>query len=117
MPGEPGRYTDSNAMDELAVIGSSAVQALLICSVWLVPLLIYRKIRGIPLIPDHPPIDMKSRRERNRLMFSVVGTFGISVYLFLNGSVITAGFFLAMALLALMLFEHLDRTNSRDVEK
>jgi hypothetical protein len=101
-------------MDELTLIGASVGKALLACSVWLVPLLIYRKLRGIPLVPDHAPIDMKSRKERNRLMFSVVGAFGMAAYFFFSGMPITALICSAIGFLALMCFEYLDRATDEN---
>ena len=98
-------------MDELKLIGKAVGIALLYSSIWLIPLLIYRKVRGIPLIPEanKEPIDIKSRRERNRLIFTIVLSVGCAAYFFANGSPIMGGLCSFAGLFVLVWFEIQDR--------
>ena len=98
-------------MNELLLIGKSVGTALLATSVWLVPLLIYRKVKGIPLIPaaSFEPIDLRSRKERNKLMFSVIASAVMGVCFFAGGGPITGVLFLLVGLYLLIYFHTIDR--------
>ena len=98
-------------MDELKLIGQTFGWALLCNLVWLVPLLIYRRIKGIPMIPTSStePIDIKSRRERNRLIISIAFSVGLAVYFFGSGFPIMGVLWLFAGVFLFVRFEVLDR--------
>ena len=96
-------------MNEFDLICTSITAGLFGAAVVVVPVLVYRWIFGIPLIPDHKPIDAGSRRDRNRLMLNVVGSFGFSPLFFAGNCPVCGCALLLLGVFSIAMFEHYDR--------
>jgi len=96
-------------MNELDPICTGLVSGLIGASIVVVPVLVYRWIAGIPLLPECKTIDAGNRKDRNMLMGNVVAYFAFSAFCFSVQLPICGCATSLMGVLSIIIFEHFDR--------